>query len=155
MHWSNLPTRDFLRWVWNHFFLNYFCRFWRKSLLGRRARGEEDSTQLEPLRPRSCHEARPQSGLRRRGNILVLHKIWNILSTKWTRFWTRATFNICNITFWFHLYDIQNSDNSRHLFCLIWKVPSYSATKWKSYMMWLSTWHSRFATHTMGISSTF
>ena len=42
-----------------------FDNFDESLFSGRRARCEKDSTQLKPLRPRSCHQAWPQSGLKR------------------------------------------------------------------------------------------
>ena len=41
-----------------------FDNFDKSFFSGRRAWCEKDSTQLEPLRPRSCHQAQPQSGLK-------------------------------------------------------------------------------------------
>ena len=78
MHWSNLPTRDFSRWVWNHFFLKLLLAILTKVSF------QDD----EP----GVRKTRHNSSLSDLGVATKLgHKVdWGDMEIFWffTKFWT-------------------------------------------------------------------
>ena len=79
MHWSNLPTRDFSRWVCNHFFLKtYFWQFWQKSLFRTTSPGWG---RLDTTR------ASPTSELPRSSATKWIEAMWKYVGSS-KKFWT-------------------------------------------------------------------